>query len=456
MSGLQIMRRCIMHLLSPLRVQPAQAFFTASVIHPDEIVDEEACPTYNSNPKLFYPAKPGMILADSYQLLVKIGWGVQSTVWLAQDITRYKWQQQQLLAVKIINSNATHDIYHERDIESLIATRNPSHKGYGLIRTYSKSFEVAGPEDNHNHMCMIYKPMREPLWILQKRFTDHKLPLPLAKAYILFLLAGLDYLHTECGIVHTDLKLDNILMTFENENILPTFVQENLSIQYKTNPSTGQVVYRCQNDFGALDWRELKNMFPKITDFGSAVRLDSGEEHTKKIGLHPIQPDQYRAPEVILGHGWDFSADIWNLGVLTWNIIENTELFCHTHDTEGQYSAKAHIAEMIGLLGPPPKKFLARSDTSAYAWPDSITNEAGKPCRSLHEFYGGPFFTHEGRFLHQNLIPTRSLDQALPSLPSNDKDSFISFISSMLTWIPEERKTAHELMEHPFLSLHGQ
>ena len=113
-----------------------------------------------------------------------------------------------------------------------------------------------------------------------------------------------------------DLKLDNILMTFENDNILPSFLRDHIDMQSKSNSSTGRVTYRCQNDFGPLNWRELKNMYPKLTDFGSAVRLDHAKGRGRKIGLHPIQPDQHRAPEVMLGHGWDFSADIWNLGIL--------------------------------------------------------------------------------------------------------------------------------------------
>jgi hypothetical protein len=52
-----------------------------------ELVDEEVCPNYNS--ATFYPAKPGEVLAKRFQLLVKIGWGSQSTVWLARDISRY-------------------------------------------------------------------------------------------------------------------------------------------------------------------------------------------------------------------------------------------------------------------------------------------------------------------------------------------------------------------------------
>ena len=62
-------------------------------------------------------------------------------------------------------------------------------------------FEVTGPEGKHT--CLVYEPMREPLWILQRRFVDRKLPLPIAKAYIYFLLVGLDYLHSECKVVHT-------------------------------------------------------------------------------------------------------------------------------------------------------------------------------------------------------------------------------------------------------------
>lgn len=55
-------------------------------------------------------------------------------------------------------------------------------------------------------------------------------------------------------------------------------------------------------------------MIPNIVDFGLAQRLDrsiirNGIEG-QQLGVYPIQPDYYRAPEVILGCGWDFKADI--------------------------------------------------------------------------------------------------------------------------------------------------
>ncbi|KZF23536.1 kinase domain protein [Xylona heveae TC161] len=458
MTGLRLLSRMTKCMSFSLRAKLAQLpAASASRIPQNELVDEELCPGYN--PKWFYPAKAGEILSNCYQLLVKIGWGTRSTVWLARDMTRYRWQSERLVTLKIINTHSSTDAHHERDIEKYIARQNPSHRGYGIIRTCLGSFEVAGPEGNH--LCLAYEPMREPIWILQKRFVDQKLPLSVAKAYIFILLAGLDYLHMECRVVHTDLKLENILMTFENDSTLSNFVKEqiaNLPMQFKTDPTTGQTVYRCHNDFGPLNWRELKKMIPKISDLGLATRLhcDSleGQEGKREIGLHPIQPDHYRAPEVILGCGWDFSADIWNFGALSWDIIEHTALFRNVHDTQGRYDAKTHLAEMIALLGPPPKEFLAKSGAMAqYKWPDALEDDAGELCSNAREFFGGPFFDEEGQFLYTDLVPARRLEDTIPSLAEKERVAFLSFISHMLTWLPEDRKTARELMEHPFLSL---
>lgn len=105
------------------------------------------------------------------------------------------------MALKIINSNNADDARHEKEIERHIIQQNPEHRGRVILRTHLDDFEVTGPEGKH--MCLVYEPMREPLWILQRRFVDRKLPLPIAKAYIYFLLVGLDYLHSECKVVHT-------------------------------------------------------------------------------------------------------------------------------------------------------------------------------------------------------------------------------------------------------------
>ncbi|KAJ6120389.1 hypothetical protein N7523_004669 [Penicillium sp. IBT 18751x] len=223
---------------------------------------------------------------------------------LTLTLTEISKQSEHTVALKIINSSNADDARDEKEIESHSTQNTSDHRGRVILRTCLDDFELNGPEGKH--MCLVYEPMREPLWILQKRIIDHKLPLPIAKAYIYILLS--------------DLKLGNILMSFENENVLSDFIKRQQPMQYKVDGESGRIIYRCQNDFGALDGRELKNMIPKIADFGLAARLDkpcarngiSGEQ----LGIYPIQTDYHRAPEVIPGCGWDFKADIWNFGVL--------------------------------------------------------------------------------------------------------------------------------------------
>lgn len=58
------------------------------------------------------------------------------------------------------------------------------------------------------------------------------------------------------------------------------------------------------------------------------------------------------------------------------------------------------------------------------------------------------------KFLHDHLIPDRKLADAIPaSLEGEDRENFLSFAKSMLAWHPKDRKTAKELLDHPFLKL---
>ncbi|OAX80504.1 CMGC/SRPK protein kinase [Emergomyces africanus] len=432
----------------PFQIPPYQG----RLIPNDEIVDEEACPGYDS--KKFYPARLGEVIANRYQILVKVGWGVSCTVWFARDMRGFRWQPERAIALKISNASTQARINVEREIEEHIAAANPSHPGRGLLRTFSDCFEVTGPQGG-KHLCMAYEPMREPFWIFQKRFRDGLVPLPLLKTYIRILLEGLDCLHRECKVVHTDLKLDNIMVTFEDPamlgDIMNSHLEQRSPMDYKIDSTAaGRHVYRCHNDFGTL--RNLRNI-PKIVDFGSANRLDS-QNH---CGIYPIQPYPYCAPEVILGCGWETSADIWNFGVLLWDIIPQKELFRQVRDKEGRYDAKAHLAEMIALFGPPPPKLIARYHHMRDSkWPKPIKKqEDGKLCTSAGEYFGGPFFDKDGKYLYEDLIPDRKLADTIPSrlLEEGDKEGFLSFVKMMLAWRPEERKTARELAEHPFLQL---
>ncbi|RAK77699.1 kinase domain protein [Aspergillus fijiensis CBS 313.89] len=341
---------------------------------PGILVDEEISPFYNT--KCLYPAKPGEVLADRYHIVVKVGWGVSSTAWLALDLQRHIEEPETIVALKIANNNA-HYAGHEREVEEHISTADPSHRGRSLIRTLLNSFQ--GPEGSHS--CLVYPPLREPLSRYQQHFVDGRMPLPLIKSYIRTLLSGLDYLHQECRVVHTDLKLENIMSQLARP-------------MASKIDSTGRPVYQSRNVFGPL--KSLKSI-PQLVDFGLATRLAEDDDW----GIWPIQPDHYRAPEVILGIGWQMPADIWNLGVLRYQSMREFSL------------------------------------------PGPLRREDGRVCETAEEYFC--------RFLYEDLIPDRRLGDTVSFLQGEEREAFLDLVGKMLLWNHNYRRLAGELAGHPFL-----
>ena len=127
---------------------------------------------------------------------------------------------------------------------------------------------------------------------------------------------------------------------------------------------------------------------------------------------------------------------------------------------------------MFALLGHPPPELLARLHSMReYQWPEPVKTVDGVTYDSAEQYFDGPFFDHNGiwnpipcitkvmslhlanaliigKFLYEDLIPNRNLADTLPSLEEKEKENFLSFARMMLAWLPEERKTARELMEH--------
>ena len=90
---------------------------------------------------------------------------------------------------------------HELTISRHIAQANPSHTGFSYVRTIVDSFTISSLHGNH--VCLVYEAMREPLWLFERRCKNGRFTLGLLKGYLRLLLMGLDYLHSDCHIVHT-------------------------------------------------------------------------------------------------------------------------------------------------------------------------------------------------------------------------------------------------------------
>jgi serine/threonine-protein kinase SRPK3 len=159
----------------------------------------------------------------------KLGWGHFSTVWLSRDNISGKH-----VALKVVRSAAhyTETAVDEIKLLSRIVKANPSHPGRKHVVSLLDSFEHKGP--NGTHVCMVFEVLGENLLGLIKRWNHRGIPMPLVKQITKQVLLGLDYMHRECGIIHTDLKPENVLIEIGDvEQIVQTYVKEEAKKEQK-------------------------------------------------------------------------------------------------------------------------------------------------------------------------------------------------------------------------------
>lgn len=106
--------------------------------------------------------------------------------------------------------------------------------------------------------------------------------------------------------MESDINASNIMLTVDDKSMLHDFEKAEAE-----DPSLMKIIDDVRTIYGSRKLGMPKDMLwghPVLCDFGQA-RI--GESHR---GL--IQPELYRAPEVLFDMGWNSSADIWNMAVL--------------------------------------------------------------------------------------------------------------------------------------------
>ncbi|CAI7584193.1 unnamed protein product [Penicillium glandicola] len=286
-------------------------------------------------------------------------------------------------------------------------------QGHHYVRTLLDSFEI--DRASTRHLCLVHPPLWESVWAFLHRNPIGRLPPPVLAGVLRSLFLALDYLHTEY------ISAGNIMIGIEDDSVFGEFEEREIQDPgpRKVVDSDGRTIYLSQ------DLRIPKQIgHPVLCDFGSAVPGDM--EH-----LEDIQPNHYRAPEVILGVPWTYSVDIWNVGCMIWDIFEGGPLFTG-HDPEfKKYRSRAHLADMINLLGPPPTGLLREGKDSSR------------------------FFTEKYEFRAQDLLKNHvPLEERETTLEGQDKVEFLRLMWRMLQWEPEKRSSAKELAEDRWLYKH--
>ena len=130
------------------------------------------------------------------------------------------------VALKVVKSapRYTDTALDEIKLLQRIISSDRTHPGRGHVMSLLDHFKHKGP--NGTHVCMVFEVLGENLLGLIKRHQSKGVPAHLVKQIAKQVLLGLDYMHRHCGVIHTDLKPENVLVCIEDvEAVVQTELQ---------------------------------------------------------------------------------------------------------------------------------------------------------------------------------------------------------------------------------------
>uniref|UniRef100_A0A8B9LA57 non-specific serine/threonine protein kinase n=1 Tax=Astyanax mexicanus TaxID=7994 RepID=A0A8B9LA57_ASTMX len=155
----------------------------------------------------YYPVKIGDLFNGRYHVVRKLGWGHFSTVWLCWDL-----QRKRFVALKVVKSapHYTETALDEIKLLKCVRDSDPTDPKRDTVVQLIDDFKISGI--NGVHVCMVLEVLGHQLlkWIIKSNYMG--MPLVCVKSILRQVLQGLDYLHTKCKIIHTDIKPENILL----------------------------------------------------------------------------------------------------------------------------------------------------------------------------------------------------------------------------------------------------
>lgn len=207
-------------------------------------------------------------------------------------------------------------------------------------------------------------------------------------------LECLRFCHDELNLVHTDLKLENLL--FENDEWFH---------EQRSSRTT---------------FRRPVNASIKVIDFGNGVWMD--KEHNSCINTK-----NYRAPEVLLGMNWDGKSDVWCVGCMAVEMLTGNLLF--EPDNEGDHLVMIEKACGAGTL----QEILP------------------KACRDIKGKYLREELDDEGSYWRLRSSCSTSNAQKVKPVREYIRRCDVDvqeFIMACLTPDPKQRPSAAELLKH--------
>lgn len=345
----------------------------------------------------FFPTNS--ILAHRYQIKKLIGKGTFCLVWLALDLL-----EKRNVAIKVLKKENQEDAEYIINLYlSSMATEFNN-----LVYLYSIFFHGL-------HCCLVFQLACQNILTFISYFDSPRVcpPMSLIKKISFDVLNGLKFLH-ENGVIHTDLKPENVLSD------CPLFPLDNSFEVF-------------EKVFNPLEDDPMSIKF-LLTDLGNSCFVDL---HTNNL----IQTRQYRAPEILLRMDYDCSTDIWSLGCMIFELCTRRHLF-NPEINEGSSGGSddgspihdaLHLMMIDSVVGPIPRDWAMNGEV----YEDFFDDDGQINCDVKAEISYHSIFER----LIQHLIPEA------------DARDISCFIEPMLQIVPACRPSAADLLESPWLNI---
>jgi len=313
--------------------------------------------------------------------------------------------------------------------------------------------------DYRGHVCMVFERLGPSLYDFLRKNHYRPFPARLVRAFGRQLLEATAYLHA-LRLVHTDLKPENVLLVAGDYDrvepvggvggVLPAAAAAATAAAdaapAPNAPATALAAAAARG--GGTAARVPRSSAVRVIDFGSATFEDA--HHSAVVSTR-----HYRAPEVILGLGWSYPADLWSLGCILLELATGDALF-QTHEN------LEHLAMMEAALG--------------VALPSSLASRASPAATRLFRdgppVHGAPGASAPPRVLDwpeaassrrsvravQKVEPIRAQLEARadPSLRvGGGADALADLVARLLQYEPSARLSASDALAHPFFALGG-
>ena len=362
----------------------------------------------------YYPIINNNVILDSFELKIimnreKIGYEPEKELKFKKDeliAGRYQYQRElgdaafstavqcfdikekRLVCIKIIKNNKD---YFDQSIDEIKLLRYINANGDPDSKYFLRVYDYFYYKE---HLMIVSELLKDNLYDFYKYLTDNNnteyFSVERIQKLTKQILICLEFIH-DLKIIHCDLKPENILM------------------------------------------KSITDATCKVIDFGSSCFV---HDHLSAY----IQSRSYRAPEVILGCRYDYKIDMWSLGCILAEIYTGNVLFQND-------SIQSMLARIIGICGPIPNWMYEKGklvndfftkEKLLYMEPNAVDNNESMNQTSPQE---------RGKKVHI-LVPKKS---SLRKRIRTNNEQFFNFLSGLLKIDPNDRMSAKDALNHPFI-----